>query len=98
MKKFKVRGEGGIYSGMTQAQTNEIEIKGKCYIHITQAPSQKIKIEILKENKVRKELLIKGNKWITLLGKGSYRVRLINNKKLDAIAGISILENISKKA
>lgn len=97
MKKFKVIGEGGIYNGMARAQTNEVEIKGKCYIHITQSSIQTIKVEILKESKVIKELSIKGNKWIKLLGNGSYRVRLINNKKLDAIAGISILKNISKK-
>lgn len=98
MKKFKVIGEGGIYKGMAQAQTNEVKIEDECHIHITQAINQKIKIEILKEGKVRKKLFINGNRWIKLLGKGSYSVRLINNKNQDKIAGVSILKNISKKA
>ena len=94
MKKFKVTGEGGIYEGIAQVQTNVVKVEGVCYIHITQARHQTIKVEILKENKVRKILFVEGNKWIKLLGNGRYQVRLINDEKLKGAAGVSILKKI----
>ncbi|MBP2058037.1 hypothetical protein J2Z60_001214 [Lactobacillus colini] len=89
-KKYETYGEGGLYEGVKTASTSKINCRKGCRIHISQDKNQKLKIEIINNGKITKQLCVEGDKWIRINGSGEYWVRAFNNATNELKAGLSI--------